>query len=255
MTDIRKEDAKFYEAVTTFTEDIAFYKDHIPKSNATILELGCGTGRVTIPLAESCESIVGVDNSKAMLDLGRNKVADLAMPDNKIKFIHADITQLKLDENFGLVIAPFRVLQNLAIDKEVDGFFSVIKDHLSPEGFCILNVFNPKWQREELMNRWGSTEEELDDERPFKSGILKRYVVKDKFTENPFVLYPTMISRYFIGDDLQKETQFTIPMRVYYPDEFKHLIENYGFTIVDSWGGYEGEEYGTGTELVVKFRL
>ena len=256
MTDIRKDDVRFYEAVTTFTEDVDFYEDQISKDNPkTILELGCGTGRVTIPLSKHCESIMGVDSSEAMLDLGKAKAEALALPEEKVSFIHADITKLKLGQTFDLIIAPYRVLQNLATDEEVENLFSVIKQHLSSNGSCILNVFNPKWDKKDLMSRWSNSEEFLDEELPFEDGILKRYEIKSKFTENPFVLYPTIISRYFVDDKLETESRFTIPMRVYYPDEFKQLIEKHRFSILDSWGGYEGEEYGKGTELVVKFRM
>ena len=42
-------------------------------------------------------------------------------------------------------------------------------------------------------------------------------------------------------------------MKYYYPDEFKHLILSNGFTIKDSWGGYCGEKYGEGPELIISF--
>jgi hypothetical protein len=44
-------------------------------------------------------------------------------------------------------------------------------------------------------------------------------------------------------------------MRCYYPDDFIKLIREHGFTIIDRWGGYQGEAYGQGSELVVQFRL
>ena len=46
-----------------------------------------------------------------------------------------------------------------------------------------------------------------------------------------------------------------IPMRCFYPDEFLDLIRSAGFTIAGSWGGYTGEPYGEGKELVVEFAL
>lgn len=43
-------------------------------------------------------------------------------------------------------------------------------------------------------------------------------------------------------------------MRCYYPNEFKQLITNMGFTITGSWGGYNNEEYGVGPELVIELK-
>ena len=66
MEDIRREVARYYDVGTTQTNDIDFYVGHIPSHDPTILELGCGTGRVLIPLSRDCDSIVGVDKSDAM---------------------------------------------------------------------------------------------------------------------------------------------------------------------------------------------
>ena len=50
------------------------------------------------------------------------------------------------------------------------------------------------------------------------------------------------------------EAVLKIPMRCYYPDEFSTLITEHGFRIIDRWGGYAGEAYGVGPELVVRFQ-
>jgi ubiquinone/menaquinone biosynthesis C-methylase UbiE len=255
MNDIRKNTAKFYDGSNNHSEDIEFYKNHITENGSSILELGCGTGRITLPLAEECDLIVGIDNSQAMLDICQEKVHKAGISSKKVKLINADITKINLDQKFGLIIAPFRVMQNLAPDEAVDGVFRVIQKHLSPDGLCILNVFNPVSSKDVLMKKWTNPEEELEEEQPYKSGTIKQYVIKNKFTTDPFVLYPTLISRYFEGENMKDETRFEVPMRVYYPDEFKKIIEDHGFVVVDSWGGYKGESYGEGGELVVKFKL
>ena len=47
--------------------------------------------------------------------------------------------------------------------------------------------------------------------------------------------------------------RYPIAMRCYYPDEFIQLIDGYGFQVIGKWGGYAGEPYGEGGELVVAF--
>ncbi len=68
------------------------------------------------------------------------------------------------------------------------------------------------------------------------------------------VLYPRLIYREYEGDVMVDETILDIPMRCYYPDEFQQLVTDHGFEIVDLWGGYSGEPYGEGTELVIEFK-
>jgi ubiquinone/menaquinone biosynthesis C-methylase UbiE len=254
MHDLRNEVARFYDAATTYGGDVEFYMEHIDKDNPTILELGCGTGRVTIPLANNCEFIHGVDISSAMLTVCKEKIEESKLPKEQIKVELADITKLELNRKFGLIVAPYRVFQNLASDEETDGFFDVVKRHLAPGGACILNVFNPKSSAEDLIAKWSAPNEQLEDETPHKDGVVKSYVVKSKITTEPLVIHPTLIYRYFEGEKLEEEVQFEVPMRVYYPDEFKKTIEDHGFKIVESWGGYKGQPYGEfGGELVVKF--
>ena len=47
---------------------------------------------------------------------------------------------------------------------------------------------------------------------------------------------------------------YVAPMRIYYPEEFRKIVANHDLIIVDHWGGYAGEKYGQGSELVLKFR-
>jgi methylase of polypeptide subunit release factors len=64
--DIRAEAAQYYDANLTIPDDNAFYTARLPSADASLLELGCGTGRVLLPLAGSCGFIHGIDRSPAI---------------------------------------------------------------------------------------------------------------------------------------------------------------------------------------------
>ena len=53
MNDPRTAAAAYYDFATQKTDDIPFYIEHLPSADASVLELGCGTGRVTIPLSKA----------------------------------------------------------------------------------------------------------------------------------------------------------------------------------------------------------
>jgi ubiquinone/menaquinone biosynthesis C-methylase UbiE len=253
MQDLRREVARYYDAATTQTDDIDFYVQHILPDDATILELGCGTGRVLIPLSKHCDSIVGVDKSAAMLEFCRDKL--LADPQSKggTELLCQDITSLDLQTEFSLIIAPFRVFQNIDTDDNVNAFFQTVHRHLSYQGCCILNVFRPITTAKELFKSWGNEDEVLSWEKPFDKGVLRHSYRRVKIKRDPIVIYPELIYRYYETEKLVDEVSCIVPMRVYYPDEFKRLIQCQGFKIVETWGGYVGERYGEGPELVVKF--
>jgi hypothetical protein len=67
------------------------------------------------------------------------------------------------------------------------------------------------------------------------------------------VLYPELIYRMFIAGQLAEEAVLKLVMRCYYPDTFERLIQDHGFVILNRWGGYAGEAYGQGPELVIQF--
>jgi len=250
VTNFRDYNAEYYDLDTTQTDDITFYRNLI-STDTKVLELGCGTGRVSIPLASRAKNFVAVDISAAMIARAKEKDRN-----SKVTFLLHDICDLDLGETFDLIIAPFRVFQALEAREQVDGLMKVIRDHLSPNGLAILNVFNPKYSREEMGKVWCKPGETQYDEFTCSNGdILKTSDLRQKIDPERQVMYPVLIYRRFRNGELIDEHRNPICMKYYYPQEFKDLISDYGFKITQTWGGYRGESYGLGTELVIGFGI
>src|SRR5438094_7557285 len=81
--DIRAEAAQYYDANPTIPDDLAFYTARLPSADAAVLELGCGTGRVLLPLAAACGSISGLERSPAMLARCLQKLQAAGIPPTK----------------------------------------------------------------------------------------------------------------------------------------------------------------------------
>ncbi len=74
-------DAAFYDYHSTGQEgDVEFYVAEAQAAGSTVLELGCGTGRISIPIAQAGVPVVGLDRAPAMLDIARAKVARRRQP-------------------------------------------------------------------------------------------------------------------------------------------------------------------------------
>jgi len=67
------------------------------------------------------------------------------------------------------------------------------------------------------------------------------------------VLYPELIYRSYEGDILKNETVLSIVMRCYYPGQLERLVTDHGFKTLGRWGGYAGEAFGEGPELIIQF--
>jgi len=251
--DARSSAARFYDLNPNLPRDIPFYGRLIPGRNARVLELGCGTGRVLIPLSAMCAYIRGVDNSEAMVSLCRGKLAALGVAGSHARVDVGDVSQLSRGESYDLIIAPFRVLQNLETDRQVDGLFNSIRAHLAQEGTCVLNVFNPFADAQTLRLTWATPGETKEWEVPFQGGKLVCSSVHARMDPEKLILYPEMIYRRHLPDSVKEEARMAFVMRCYYPDQFRSLIESHGFRITKEWGGYEEQVYGKGPELVVQF--
>ena len=88
QNDIRAEAAQYYDTNPAIPDDIAFYQARLSWSDASVLELGCGTGRVLLPRAASCGFIHGIDRSHAMLARCRQKLQAAAIPPSKARVEH-----------------------------------------------------------------------------------------------------------------------------------------------------------------------
>ena len=104
--DIRTEAAKYYDCSPNVPDDIPFYINHIPSQRATVLALGCGTGRVTLALAQHCRYIHSIDLSESMISICQGKLIKANIPLSKAKVEVGDITDFDLEQTFDLIIAP-----------------------------------------------------------------------------------------------------------------------------------------------------
>lgn len=130
------------------TEDIIFYGKMLSRykpllKNNRVLEIGAGTGRILLPLAQK-----NPDLEFHAIDIIADEIAIL---ENKIKKANikniithvSDISEFKSDEKFSLAIAPFRVLQHCQSLNEMDKFISNTKNLLNDDGRFIFDLFNP----------------------------------------------------------------------------------------------------------------
>jgi ubiquinone/menaquinone biosynthesis C-methylase UbiE len=252
--DIRDEAARYYDLNPEPLDDIPFYRAKIPSRDSAILELGCGTGRVLVPLTKDCGYIHGVDVSEAMVSICRQKLVKAGVSPVRAHVQVGDITDLNLGKRFDLITAPYRVFQNLETDAEVDGLFETIRRHLSHKGTCILNVFKPNRDPVSLRRDWVKESEYAAWETYVDGDRVTCHARNVRMDSDRMILYPELIYRSYRGHDLTDEAVLKIAMRCYYPDEFEEVIMKHGFEIVDKWGGYSGERYGEGPELVIQFK-
>ncbi len=133
-------DGTLYDADNDFDWDLPFYLAQARRARGPVLELCCGTGRLTVPLAKAGIDISGVDLASSMLDHAKAKARAAGL---KIPFHRQDMRRLSLKTRFQLIFIPFNSLQNTYRLADLEHVFSGVRRHLEPGGRFIVDVFNP----------------------------------------------------------------------------------------------------------------
>lgn len=114
--------APFYDwenARTLGRRDVPFWRTLALQSDGPVLELGCGTGRISIPLARAGVSLVGIDRSAPMLSRARQRIRRGRLS-GRARLIRGDIRALPFPPaTFRLVMAPYGVLQSLLRERDL----------------------------------------------------------------------------------------------------------------------------------------
>ena len=127
--------APFYDwenARTLGRRDVPFWRTLALQSEGPVLELGCGTGRISIPLARAGVSLVGIDRSEAMLSRARQRIRRGRLTSHA-RLIRGDIRSLPFPAStFPLVMAPYGVLQSLVRERDLAATLDAVARVLTP---------------------------------------------------------------------------------------------------------------------------
>ena len=117
-----------------------FYLEEAKSRGGRVLELGCGSGRLTIPLARAELDIVGIDISESMLAYARKKASAANV---NVEFQLADMRDFDLHEKFSTIFVAGNSLLHLLDNANLQRCLSCVRRHLSRDGRLVFDVFNP----------------------------------------------------------------------------------------------------------------
>ena len=221
-------DADIYDAMNTSLDDLAFYDKWMPQfPDAKILELCCGSGRLTVPLAQKGYDITGVDIMPSMLKRAKSKAIEEGM---NIKFIESDIRELDLQEAFDLVFIPFNSIHHLYTNEDFTKVLSNVTTHLKPQGKFIFDCFNPN-----INYIIESSKKEMQIAE-YKTSDGREVIIKQKMRYESHYQVNRIEWSYYI--DEQFHSVQNLDMRMYYPKELNFLLETNGFNIIKKFGDF-----------------
>lgn len=125
--------------------DVDFYRGCARRFGRKVIELGVGTARVAIPLAEDGCTVTGIDASQAMLDVAEQKISTLPSAVAAcIEVIRADMADFDLRERFDWILIPARAFQHIIEPTRQRSALRAMHRHLAPGGHLVLDLFDPR---------------------------------------------------------------------------------------------------------------
>ena len=234
--------AELYDLIPAYANrsDKEFYLRRALGATGKILELGCGTGRILIPIAEAGCAITGVDASEHMLTRCRQKLGALPKSvTDRVRLIKGDMAHLKFDDTFSLAIIPFRAFQHLISTEDQLSCLSGLNRNLLPKAKLIFDVFNVRFDI--VSNPNSSKEAEDFPESRLKDGRLLRRASRiarfhraEQYNEVEIIYYLTS------PDGTTDRIVHAFPFRYFFRYEIEHLLDRCGFRIIELLGDFKG---------------
>ena len=233
--------AKYYDdayAVKPDLVDLPFYVDLAKQIGGPILEMGCGTGRVLLPIARMGIEIHGLDNAPTMLGILRERIQnEPEQVRSKIALHKGDMRQFRGQKKYALVTIPFRPMQHMYTLEDQVAALKTGAFHLDNDGILALDVFFPKFQLMDV----GIGEEMLELEWPARSHpgrIVRRYFKKDAVDKIHQVFSATFIFRTYHNETLVSEETERIKLSYYAYPQLKALFRLAGLEAVEEYGSF-----------------
>ena len=254
--------ARFYDGdYRDYSDDIPLVLKTARAAGRTALELGCGTGRVLLPLAKDGFQVVGLDKSATLLAIARGKLAkqgfesetvasDSAADGSRMaRLVQADMTSFELAQtevDFAFVVS--NTLMHLTTQAEQLLALQCAHLHLRAGGLLLIDLFNPDVAYLESISGIQELADWWEDE---ESGarVLKwttRYVDAARQLQDTIFVYEEIFP-----DGRNAQTRLAFPLRFWWPDEGALLLEQAGFAVDELYGDFEGSPYRPDSERLI----
>ncbi len=227
------EDAVLYDhEFESRVQDMPFYRRWAKGAAGDVLEVACGTGRLTLPIAEEGVSITGIDMSEPMLSRAKKKARDKAL---SVVWHLMDCRHMKFDKSFTLIFMAANAMQHLLDLDSLHSFLASARRHLCPKGVFIVEVFNPILSK--LIRRRDIVYEHKKFTLPDGDVVLvtaaSEYYADKQLLE--------IILRYYRGGvEFHRKH---VEMRCFFPEELMALCQHNKLRVIHRFGDYDERKF------------
>ena len=225
----------FYDEWTRAIEgDVEFYVRRATAVPGPVIELGVGTGRIAIPIAQAGQRVIGVDISAAMLAEARRRAGDAGVAD-RIAFAEADMRAFVAEAPVNLVIIPFRSFLHMPTTEDQLTCLRNVHRSLVSGGHLILNIFVPDPALMVRQDRQRNLHSEFTDARGRRCEIWVTPVYE--ITTQRVTIGASV--EVYENSTLVETTESELHIRVIHRYEMEHLLARSGFEVESLYGDFD----------------
>jgi SAM-dependent methyltransferase len=238
--------ARLYDLDTVdLVDDLDFYTALARRTGGPVLEIGCGTGRVLVPLADAGFQVTGVDNDPRMLARARDRVERSGVGE-RVKLVEADARTLNLYEHFALAVVALNSFLHFTADDDQIECLRGIRRHLRRGGLLVLDLPNPE---PALLGEVGGQVVLEWIRRDPETGAEVTKLRSQRVDTSRQLVELTLLfdeaSKQEGGQETLLRRTYTLPLRYVYRRELELLLEKCGFAVESVYGGYDLSEYSS----------
>lgn len=236
--------APYYDQIhASFTEDVGLVLALVGRVGGPVLELGCGSGRLLLPLARAGHQVTGLDNSPVMLALARERLArEPAGVQQRVTLLEGDMMAFdRPGEQYRLVVAACNTFMHLTPPQMVQSLRSVRRS-LAAEGRLLLDMANPFIMAAMENDNLLTLEHHFVDETAGQQVLVMAH---NRLDEEAQVLRVTWLFDVSpVGGGPVQRTIATSDYYYLYPHEVELRLAEAGFALEALYGDYEQQAFG-----------
>ena len=222
--------------------DVRFYVERARRSGGPVLELGCGTGRITLPIAKAGCHVTGVDASQPMLDQLARKAAAELTPDGlqHLTLVRADVRDFIGNTSFNLILCPYSLITYLVDRADRAAVLDNVRNLLRPGGSFILDLFVQHYATLLLPDDYVFH----DYRRVMDDGTI---LEREKTIRKDLDRQINIISRTYriLSSEGALVETFTTQERIryFFRGEIHQLLAEHRLAVSEEYGGFDGEPF------------
>jgi SAM-dependent methyltransferase len=230
-----------------FLDDVDFYNNLARVGSGAVLELGAGSGRVAIPLAQSGYEVVGLDESPSMLAIASRRLEGLQPRKGKLELLPGDMRDFDLGRRFGLVFIAADTFQHLLTTADQSKCLASVARHLAPGGIFAMSIRSPatvSWDNTgaaPLVLDWTKTDPETGD-------LVMKFISAEPDPQRMVRRMTYFYDR--LRDGVVHRSVFRTDLRYSTQAEIELLLQQRGLRVTHVYGDYDLSPVGQGDDLI-----